>query len=654
MPIILKNNVDSTLAQAISSSETAAIVTAGDGAKFPALGAGDYFYATLVSAQGTREIVKVTSKSIDTLAITRAQEGTTANGFAVGSRVEMRVTAASITDLVDEHDQASEITIADAGGYYTSGTVEGALQEAAQASTTKYTQGGTGAVTRTVQGRLQDYVSVKDFGAVGDGVTDDTAAFNLAISYANAKGGNDRGGITGSTIFIPEGRYVISAALNPITVSSVCFVGASRASAVILSLSTTSIFTFGDASLSRTVVGGGVSDVKIEYPAGPSGGAIAFVVDYGFSLTFENLMLENIGTLLSLGQSASRIAGGVIVRNVQGSIGNIGVPMFNMKYGAGLFITDCQVFVRGVLVPIHPAPMTTVPGTIVFRCDTGFWDTCQLSNCLFERFDIGVSVTASTSMVYQNFIFSNVIFDYFRRWAVYLEEAGGAIATFVFDSTCWFVSWEEDAIAIIGSGNFNDGHKISGTIPIAGKYGVKYQVANAKNNSITNLVVNGCNRLGTVAACLQFQGNSTGFTVNSVSGNDDAVIAWTRPSYGIVVTADCDNFIVTSCRLQGPIAGYSFAVNASGSSSRKAYNNVNANYSGYAPKSMPASGVSYRNTSPFIEEWSFFGGTITSGYDKNGQGFPGALQYLTFRLEPNDTFACGYSIAPTVRVFVEK
>lgn len=177
MPVILKNNVDSVLAQAINASETAMVVATGEGTKFPALAAGEYFYATLVSAQGTREIVKVTAKSGDTLGIIRAQEGTTANSFGPGSRVEMRVTAASITDPVDEHDQAAEISIADAGGYYTSGTVEGALQEAAV-----YNQGGAGSVTRTAQSRLRDFVSVKDFGAVGDGVTDDTAAFNAAWS----------------------------------------------------------------------------------------------------------------------------------------------------------------------------------------------------------------------------------------------------------------------------------------------------------------------------------------------------------------------------------------------------------------------------------------------------------------------------------------
>jgi hypothetical protein len=64
-----------------------------------------------------------------------------------------------------------------------------------------FIQAGTGAVTRTVQNRLRETVSAKDFGAVGDGVADDTVAIQNASDAANAA--NKR-------LYVPAGTYKLT------------------------------------------------------------------------------------------------------------------------------------------------------------------------------------------------------------------------------------------------------------------------------------------------------------------------------------------------------------------------------------------------------------------------------------------------------------
>jgi hypothetical protein len=82
---------------------------------------------------------------------------------------------------------------------------------ATDATDVDYNQGGTGAVSRTVASRLKDYVSVKDFGAVGNGVANDTAAIQAAISALS----------TGGHLEFPSGTYdTVSASAPSVTMLS--------------------------------------------------------------------------------------------------------------------------------------------------------------------------------------------------------------------------------------------------------------------------------------------------------------------------------------------------------------------------------------------------------------------------------------------------
>ena len=101
MSVKFSNNGHSTLAASISTSDTSITVASGHGARFPSLGASEYFYATLIDSSNNLEIIKVTARSSDVLTATRAQEGTTARAYGIGDRIELRVTAAGIADATD-------------------------------------------------------------------------------------------------------------------------------------------------------------------------------------------------------------------------------------------------------------------------------------------------------------------------------------------------------------------------------------------------------------------------------------------------------------------------------------------------------------------------------------------------------------------------
>lgn len=93
------------------------------------------------------------------------------------------------------------------------------------ANNVSYTPAGSGAVATDVQTKLREFVSVKDFGAVGDGVADDTSAIQAAIDTGAAE------------IYLPEGTYVLTSPLK--LGDRQCLYGAGRSKTILLKTTNT-------------------------------------------------------------------------------------------------------------------------------------------------------------------------------------------------------------------------------------------------------------------------------------------------------------------------------------------------------------------------------------------------------------------------------
>lgn len=83
-----------------ATSGTTLVVTSGEGARFPTTP----FNATVwpagqIPTPGTAEVVRVTSRTSDTLTITRAQESSTARSIITGDYIAATISTKTITDL---------------------------------------------------------------------------------------------------------------------------------------------------------------------------------------------------------------------------------------------------------------------------------------------------------------------------------------------------------------------------------------------------------------------------------------------------------------------------------------------------------------------------------------------------------------------------
>lgn len=194
------------------------------------------------------------------------------NGLRMVSGVDL------LESNVDEVTFTSGLTLGDEVLFIAGRTIN----ESIGAEAVSYLPGGTGAVATTAQAKLRESVSVKDFGAVGDGITDDTAAIQNAIN-------------TSGFVFLPSGNYRVT---STITLNSgTHLVGTGRSNTTITS-------EIVGASLFQTVASSAafiyVGDMKLVgnglTGASGNGHAINFIDPAIGSGTFtpQNSLLERL------------------------------------------------------------------------------------------------------------------------------------------------------------------------------------------------------------------------------------------------------------------------------------------------------------------------------------------------------------------------
>lgn len=170
------------------------------------------------------------------------------------------------------------------------------INDAETASATKgaakvaFLQAGTGATARTAQDKLREFVSVKDFGAVGDGIADDTTEIQAAVNHINAQGGGK--------LYFPKGVYLS----GKITVySNLWLVGEGRGNTTIKLIASSNsdlIYSDGAAALWGTNSGGGIQnfglfDLTLDGNRANNLTAGSGVAIYGEELYFQNLSVTN-------------------------------------------------------------------------------------------------------------------------------------------------------------------------------------------------------------------------------------------------------------------------------------------------------------------------------------------------------------------------
>ena len=148
-------------------------------------------------------------------------------------------------------------------------------------SNVTHTPAGAGAVATTAETQLNRIVWLSDFGAVGDGVTDDTAAINAAYTHADS---------LEAELWIPPGDYLFTSALTWDGDVHVIGVGANQS----LATATGVTFIASGAFDAITIVNGGDAIFENFILERSSGDGAGIIVENGNRMNMKHVAIAGM------------------------------------------------------------------------------------------------------------------------------------------------------------------------------------------------------------------------------------------------------------------------------------------------------------------------------------------------------------------------
>ena len=383
----------------------------------------------------------------DALTIPAAQPIRTLNGYPVWNGAPSRLYANVANYSITVRNAQNRLLYSAA--YVTSATL---FSDPNGSSLVGFIQAGANAVARTAQDKMRDVVSVKDFGALGNGLVDDAAAIQAAINAMPANGGG---------LYFPAGTYLIGSAV--ILNKAGVYFGDGWATNIRTTSATANSFLVTGAEQVH------IEKMRFTSAVAKTAGWYVDIAASANRFRLSDFAMEGaIGGVRSAAVATVTIERGQILNSIAGS----GVQI---KIDAGF-----DVSIRDIL---SDQALDTFAGVYITQAGDVTIEDCNFIHC-----GQALYVNPQSGQVIASIWANNTFFDTSSR-AAYLFAQGGTIVRSLFDQ-CWFSGSTNEGVRLETSGaGIINGTDFNGCQMFLNSFGVAIITPNVTNTRVHDCAV---------------------------------------------------------------------------------------------------------------------------------------------------------------------